>query len=85
MAFDSVDGGGFQLPEFTLLLKELAGPASVIIAAWIHGAYGRKFVIKTNDYTVEAPTVEKAESLARTQQAVVDAAKKEKRKRKKRD
>jgi|GEM_PF-2094096 len=84
MAFDSVEGGGYQLPEFVLLLKEFAGPASLVLAAWIHARAKRKCIIKTKDFSVSAPTVGEATELAVTQRALVEAANKGKRKRERR-
>lgn len=67
MTFDSVDGGGFPLPEFTLLLKTLgvAGITGVaaVGAAWVQGRNGRKVRIKIGELEAEGRSVQEIEAL----------------------
>lgn len=85
MAYDAVDGGGISIHEFTLLLTALTGPPTAIIIAWLRARPGRKCVVKGVNGVIEAPTAAEAEALMRVQHELIEAARKGKRKRKKRD
>jgi hypothetical protein len=64
MAFDTVDGGGYPLPEFVIDL----GPAVIaataaVCGAWVTARYGRKVRLKIGDVEAEGRTAEEIEGL----------------------
>ena len=67
IAFDSVEGHGYPLPEFIIAIKVLAPPAIAALAtvagAWVQARYGRKARLKIGDVEAEARTLEEVESL----------------------
>jgi hypothetical protein len=69
IAFDSVEGHGYPLPEFIIAIKVLGPPAIAAVAtaagAWVQARYGRKARLKIGDVEAEARTPEEVESLLR--------------------
>lgn len=72
MTFDSVDGTGFPLPEFTVLLKTL-GPVAIgalgaVSGGWVQARYGRKVRVKIGDLEAEGRSVEEVKALLKMAQ-----------------
>ena len=69
IAFDSVEGHGYPLPEFIVAMKVLGPPAIAALAtaagAWVQARYGRKVRLTIGDVEAEARTPEEVESLLR--------------------
>lgn len=67
IAFDSVEGLGYPLPEFILAMKVLGPPAIAALAtaagAWVQARYGRKARLKIGDIEAEARTPEEIKGL----------------------
>ncbi len=61
IAFDAVDGGGYPLPEFVVVLQAVISPVALLCGAWLQARYGRKVRLKIGDVEAEGRTVEEIE------------------------
>ena len=64
LAMDSVDGGGYPLPEFVIdLLKVAAAPMAALCGMWLQAKFGRKVRLKIGDVEAEGRSTEEIEEL----------------------
>jgi hypothetical protein len=64
IAFDAVDGGGYPLAQFAIILGPAVIAASAAVCgAWVTARYGRKVRLKIGDVEAEGRTVEEIEGL----------------------
>lgn len=64
LTMDSVDGGGFPLPEFAIeLLKMGTAPLAVLCGVWIQAKLGRKVRLKIGDIEAEGRSPEEIREL----------------------
>jgi hypothetical protein len=63
MAFDSVEGGGYPLPEFVLILQAVTTSVAALCGAWVQARYDRKVRLKIGDIEVEGRTVAEIDDL----------------------
>jgi hypothetical protein len=63
IAFDAVEGGGYPLAQFAIVVVPPVVAAAGVCGAWVQARYGRKVRLKIGDVEAEGRTVKEIESL----------------------
>jgi len=64
IAFDAIDGGGYPLAQFAIVIGPPAiAAAAAVCGAWVQARYGRKVRLKIGDVEAEGRTIKEIESL----------------------